>query len=45
MVGAYVGELLKGFSGYVLADASAVYHALYRCGLVTEVACWAHANR
>jgi transposase len=39
-------ELLGGFSGYVLADASSVYHELYRSepGII-EVACWAHARR
>jgi transposase len=39
-------ELLKGFHGYVLADASAVYHELYRReAAITEVGCWAHARR
>jgi transposase len=39
-------ELLKGFKGYVLADASAVYHELYRReAAITEVGCWAHARR
>ncbi|HTP28414.1 MAG TPA: IS66 family transposase [Anaeromyxobacteraceae bacterium] len=39
-------ELLKGFRGYVLADASAVYHELYRReAAITEVGCWAHARR
>jgi transposase len=39
-------ELLKGFSGYVIADASSVYHALYRTDAsITEVGCWAHARR
>lgn len=39
-------ELLKGFKGYVLADACAVYHELYRReAAITEVGCWAHARR
>ena len=39
-------ELLSGFRGYVIADASSVYHELYRTEPgITEVACWAHARR
>lgn len=40
-------DLFRGFRGYLLADASAVYHALYRQaeGGITEVGCWAHARR
>lgn len=39
-------ELLSGFRGYVIADASSVYHELYRTQPdITEVACWAHARR
>lgn len=38
-------ELLKGYKGYVLADASSVYHELYRKEDVTEVGCWAHNRR
>ncbi len=35
--------LLEGFKGYVLADASSVYHELYRReAAITEVGCWAH---
>lgn len=38
--------LLEGFRGYVLADASSVYHELYRRETaITEVGCWAHARR
>ena len=38
--------LLEGFRGYVLADASSVYHELYRReAAITEVGCWAHARR
>ena len=38
--------LLEGFRGYVLADASSVYHELYRREAgITEVGCWAHARR
>jgi transposase len=39
-------ELLAGFRGYVIADASSVYHELYRNEPgITEVACWAHGRR
>ena len=39
-------ELLAGFRGYVIADASSVYHELYRTEPgITEVCCWAHARR
>lgn len=38
--------LLEGFRGYVLADASSVYHELYRRETaITEVGCWAHGRR
>jgi transposase len=46
---AAVTEIFKGFRGYLLADASSVYEALYRDEpdkpALTEVACWAHARR
>jgi hypothetical protein len=44
--GSVPAGLLAGFVGYVIADASSVYHELYRNepGIV-EVACWAHARR
>ena len=39
-------ELLAGFRGYMIADASSVYHELYRSEPgITEVCCWAHARR
>jgi transposase len=39
-------SLLGGYRGYVLADASAIYHELYRCNAgIVEVGCWAHARR
>ena len=45
--------MFRGFSGYIQADASAVYDALYRGEARTgaeevppkEVGCWAHARR
>jgi transposase len=39
-------KLLEGYRGYLLADASAVYHELYRRepGIV-EVGCWSHGRR
>ena len=38
-------RLLKDYKGYVQADASSVYHALYALGDTTEVGCWSHARR
>ena len=43
--GAAVDELLKGYSGYLVADAHVVYDHLYKDGTVVEVACWSHARR
>jgi transposase len=43
--GAAVDDLLDGYSGYLVADAHAVYDHLYRDGAVIEVGCWAHARR
>lgn len=40
-----VDSLLAGYSGYLVADAHAVYDHLYRGGTVIEVGCWAHARR
>lgn len=40
-----VDDLLAGYSGYLVADAHAVYDHLYQDGTVTEVNCWAHARR
>jgi transposase len=47
-----VCDMFRGFSGYVQADAHAVYDALYRGDAVEsgvdppqEVACWAHVRR
>ena len=42
---AAVDELLRGYAGYLVADAHAVYDHLYKDGTVTEVACWAHLRR
>jgi transposase len=42
---AAVDDLLAGYSGYLVADAHAVYDHLYRNGAVIEVGCWAHARR
>jgi hypothetical protein len=38
------GSFLKGYQGYLQADALAQYEGLYAGG-VTYVACWAHARR
>ena len=43
--GLAVDNLLKGYTGYLVADAHSVYEHLYREGDVIEVACWAHARR
>ena len=42
---AAVDERLKGYEGYLVADAHAVYDHLYEGGKVIEVGCWAHARR
>ena len=52
---AAVGEMFKGFSGYIQADAKSVYDALFREAedeppdgegeVRQEVACWVHARR
>jgi len=36
---------LKGFTGYLQADAYGGYDGIYHAQGVTEVACWAHARR
>ncbi len=43
--GAAVDDLLRGYKGYLVADAHAVYDHLYVDGDVIEVGCWAHARR
>jgi hypothetical protein len=51
---AAVGELFKGFTGFIQADAKSVYDALFRPpddaspddhDLPSEVGCWSHARR
>ena len=52
---AAVGEMFKGFSGYIQADAKSVYDALFRVAedeppgagaeVRQEVACWVHLRR
>jgi transposase len=42
---AAVDELLGGYTGYLVADAHAVYDHLYKSGDIKEVGCWAHARR
>jgi hypothetical protein len=38
--------MLAGYAGYVTADASSVYHELYRNEpAIIEVGCWAHGRR
>ncbi len=38
-------KFLKGYRGYLQADAYAGYDILYKSGDVIEVGCWAHARR
>ena len=38
-------EFLKGFSGYLQADAYGGYDGIYAAGAVQQVLCWAHARR
>jgi transposase len=38
-------EILKGYKGFLHADAANVYDGLYLSGDIIEVACWAHARR
>jgi hypothetical protein len=57
VVAALGGEMFQGFSGYIQADAHAVYNAVFRgpaspdpdgdtgSGPPKEVGCWAHARR
>lgn len=40
-----VDALLKGYKGFLVADAHTVYDHLYASGDVLEVGCWAHARR
>ena len=40
-----VDGILAGYSGYLVADAHAVYDHLYVSGDVVEVNCWAHCRR
>lgn len=37
--------MLKGFMGYLQADASNGYDALFKGGKILECGCWAHARR
>ena len=36
---------LRGFRGFLQADAYSGYEALYQNGAIVEVACWAHTRR
>lgn len=42
---AAVVNMLDGYQGYLLADASLIYDTLYRDHGMTEVACWQHQRR
>ncbi|MGH7948171.1 MAG: IS66 family transposase [Candidatus Binataceae bacterium] len=43
--GEHVQRFLKGYQGYLQADAYAGFDALYVGGAILEVGCWAHARR
>lgn len=43
--GAHPMRFLRGYSGYLQADAYPGFDALYRDGRIVEVACWAHVRR
>jgi transposase len=38
-------NFLRGFRGFLQADAYSGYETLYKDGAIVEVACWAHARR
>lgn len=38
-------KFLRGYRGYLHADAFSGYDWLYASGIIIEVACWAHARR
>lgn len=38
-------RVLKGFEGYLQADAYSAYDALFLDGTIVEVGCWMHARR
>lgn len=43
--GAAVDKMLKGYRGYLVADAHVVYDHLFEGEDIVEVACWAHTRR
>jgi transposase len=43
--GPTVRTLLAGYTGYLLADASAIYDVLYRDHDLIEVGCWYHCRK
>ena len=43
--GKAVDALLGSYRGFLVADAHSVYEHLYRNGIATECACWAHSRR
>ena len=43
--GPTIKAFLKGFQGYLLADAAPIYDVLYRDHDLVEVCCWFHARR
>lgn len=43
--GKAVDRLVAGYTGYLVADAHAVYDHIFKDGTIVEVSCWAHARR
>jgi transposase len=43
--GAAITEMLDGFEGHLLSDASAIYDTLHRDQGLVEVCCWFHLRR
>ena len=43
--GAGPERMLKGYQGYLQADANSAYDRLYADGTIVEVGCWMHARR
>jgi transposase len=43
--GAGPQEMLKGYQGYLQADAYSGYDSLFTAGKIREVGCWMHARR
>lgn len=40
-----LGEMLEGYRGYLLGDATSIYSPLTTMGIIVLVCCWAHVRR